>query len=123
MPIKRMSAAKGKMPARTFTFVWLSFDLGVQGDYEGLYAWLDSKKAKECGANIACFSYNHAGDVVESLRRELGKNIKFNKRTRFYVIYKRAGDKLVGTFVRGLRKSPPWAGFGSLGETAEDTDA
>ena len=30
-------------------FVWISFDLGVKGDYEGMYAWLDSKDAKECG--------------------------------------------------------------------------
>ena len=29
--------------------IWLSYDLGVDGDYENLYAWLDHKEAKECG--------------------------------------------------------------------------
>ena len=29
--------------------IWISYDLGVRGDYEGLYAWLDSHGAKECG--------------------------------------------------------------------------
>jgi hypothetical protein len=29
--------------------VWISYDLGVQADYEGMYAWLDEHQAKECG--------------------------------------------------------------------------
>jgi hypothetical protein len=28
--------------------VWISFDLGVQGDYEGLYGWLDRLDAQTC---------------------------------------------------------------------------
>lgn len=32
------------MPTRT---IWISYDLGVQGDYEGLYGWLDTHKARE----------------------------------------------------------------------------
>ena len=28
--------------------IWLSFDLGISGDYEGMYAWLDDKNAQEC---------------------------------------------------------------------------
>ena len=35
--------------------VWISFDLGVQGDYEGLYRWLDSFDARECGENLVLF--------------------------------------------------------------------
>ncbi len=23
--------------------LWISYDIGVRGDYEGLYAWLDSR--------------------------------------------------------------------------------
>ena len=33
----------------TINTVWISYDLGIRGDYEGLYAWLDSHRAKECG--------------------------------------------------------------------------
>jgi len=28
--------------------IWISYDLGLQGDYPGLYRWLDLHKAKEC---------------------------------------------------------------------------
>ena len=41
--------------------IWLSYDLGVRGDYEGLYAWLDKHQAKECGDNIAYFVYGYTG--------------------------------------------------------------
>lgn len=36
--------------------IWLSFDLGVSGDYEGMYAWLDDKRAKECGSSVASYT-------------------------------------------------------------------
>ena len=29
--------------------LWLSYDLGVKGDHEGLDAWLDDHDAEECG--------------------------------------------------------------------------
>jgi hypothetical protein len=35
------------------TVMWMSYDLGVKGDYEGLYAWLDDHEAKECGNSVA----------------------------------------------------------------------
>jgi hypothetical protein len=28
---------------------WLIYDLGLQGHYDELFAWLDQHKAKECG--------------------------------------------------------------------------
>jgi hypothetical protein len=37
--------------------IWISFDLGVKGDYEQLYAWLDNHGAKECGPNLATLRY------------------------------------------------------------------
>lgn len=33
--------------------VWISYDLGVQADYDGLYQWLDEHKARECGDSVA----------------------------------------------------------------------
>ena len=35
-------------------FIWLSYDLGIGGDYESLYSWLDNHEAKECGDSVAC---------------------------------------------------------------------
>jgi hypothetical protein len=37
------------------TRYWLSFDLGLQGDYDSLYAWLDKQGAQECGDSVATF--------------------------------------------------------------------
>lgn len=53
-------------------FVWVSFDLGVKGDYEGMYAWLDGCGAKECGDSVACFWYSHASkDLLKDMREDL----------------------------------------------------
>lgn len=38
--------------------IWISYDLGVKGDYEGLYAWLDDHKAIECGDSVAFINYS-----------------------------------------------------------------
>ena len=35
---------------------WLSYDLGINGDYDGLYRWLDRQGAKECGSSMAYIS-------------------------------------------------------------------
>ncbi len=39
--------------------IWLSFDLGVLGDFEGMYEFLDSHGAQECGDSLATFSYEY----------------------------------------------------------------
>ena len=53
-------------------FVWISFDLGVKSDHEGMYAWLDTKGAKECGDSLACFWFEHASnDVLEDMKKDL----------------------------------------------------
>ena len=36
---------------------WLSYDLGVGGDYKGLYQWLDDHNAESCGSSVAFFTY------------------------------------------------------------------
>ncbi|MFH1115168.1 MAG: hypothetical protein V1792_14760 [Pseudomonadota bacterium] len=33
--------------------VWIYFDLGINGDYEGMYEWLDKHNAHACGENFA----------------------------------------------------------------------
>jgi hypothetical protein len=34
---------------------WLSYDLGIEGDYAPLYRWLDNVSAKDCGDSLATF--------------------------------------------------------------------
>jgi hypothetical protein len=101
----------------------MSFDLGVQGDYESLYAWLDEHKAKECGDSLACFWYEHTGNLVQSLKSELKRKMRLTAKSRFYVVNPSGGPKggPKGSFVIGNRKNSPWTGFAGVA-SGEDTD-
>jgi hypothetical protein len=102
-------------------FVWVSYDLGVKGDYEGMYAWLDRHLAKECGDSVACFSYDHpTEDLLQDLKNDLGSSVELDvKKNRIYVIRSVKGA-MKGSFIFGNRRSPPWAGVAATGEQAED---
>lgn len=99
--------------------IWLSYDLGVNGDYEGMYAWLDNHGAKECGGSVAYLQFIHDGDLPASLKRDIERVVALNKRSRIYVIYKK-DEKMSGRYLIGHRKGAPWEGFGDRDETEED---
>jgi len=68
-------------------FVWISFDLGVKGDYEGMYAWLDSKGAKECGDSLACLRYEHeSNDLLEDVKKDLNANVSVLQKSLDYTV-------------------------------------
>jgi len=102
--------------------VWVSFDLGVKGDYEGMYAWLDSQGAKECGDSLACFWYEHGkDDLLKRLKKEINENVELDERkSRVYVI-RLVGGKMKGTFIFGGRRNPPWAGYAQSSDEVEDS--
>jgi hypothetical protein len=97
----------------------MSYDLGVSGDYEGLYAWLDDHNAKECGNSVAWVTFSHEGDVLTSLKAEIENAVSPNKRSRIYVIY-RDNEGTKGRFIIGGRKSAPWDGFGMQEADSDD---
>lgn len=100
--------------------IWLSYDLGVKGDYEGLYAWLDDHEAIECGDSVSFFNFNVklVKNLIEDLKSELSENVNLTKRDRIYVIWK-IGNKVKGKFIFGKRKGSPWEGYGAQ-ETSVD---
>ena len=98
--------------------IWLSFDLGLRGNYEELYGWLDNHKAKECGDGLAYLEYEHDDDLATELKAELEAILNDDPRARVYLIHKVApnnpdNQRVRGQFLIGGRKSPPWAGFGN----------
>jgi hypothetical protein len=101
-------------------FIWLSFDLGIRGDYEGIFAFLDAHGAKECGDSLGAFTYEFKNDLVADLTKDLKKTITFDKRSRVYVIYAGDDGKIKGRFLLGRRRSPPWAGRAPSQEVEED---
>jgi hypothetical protein len=103
--------------------IWLSFDLGVNGDYEGMYAWLDEHAAKECGDSMALVQFPTEGDVVSTVRKDIKKTVKCTPRTRVYMVYRGDGDKIKGVWLIGSRKQAPWTGYGRVAVEAEADEA
>lgn len=45
--------------------VILNFDLGVRGDYDSLYAFLNNNKALDCGNSNSAFEYHFKGKLKQ----------------------------------------------------------
>ncbi len=92
--------------------IWISYDLGVKGDYPSLYQWLDLNKASECGNSVAFLKYEYKADLIIELKKDLESKVNFINGDRLYVIYKNEEDqKILGSFIRGGRKTTPWTGY------------
>lgn len=98
---------------------WLSYDLGLKGDYKSLYIWLDKHKAKECGDSFAFFEFeSSSSDPREEIRNDFKENsILFNPTDRVYLIWNDDLKKAHGSFIIGHRQRAPWEGYFST-----DTD-
>ena len=100
--------------------IWLSFDLGITGDYESMYAWLEDHQAKECGASMAYIrSYEFDGNLMETLNSDIAANVDLNHRSRIYLIFSENG-RAKGRYLRGNRRAPPWTGYGCFAEQEDD---
>jgi uncharacterized protein (UPF0128 family) len=106
--------------------VWISFDLGVKGDYEGMYSWLDAREAKECGDSVATFLYElHSDnieieDILNDIKNDIEKNVDLDpKKNRVYVIA-HVKDNIKGIFIFGRRRNAPWVGSADTGEQGDD---
>lgn len=99
--------------------IWISYDLGIKGDYPSLYTWLDEHKAKECGDSLAFLNYEYKADLFGELKKDLENVIDLKNGDRLYVIFK-GEDNYIGKFLRGSRKSTPWAGYSPSKEEIVD---
>ena len=94
--------------------IWISYDLGIRGDYPSLYSWLDENDATECGNSIAFLRYSYKKDLLKELKDDLKNAGAVGEKSRVYVVYLNSEKHRVqGRFLMGGRKSPPWAGFAS----------
>ena len=103
--------------------VWLTYDLGIKGDYPGLYKWLDTFKAKECGNNLAFLKFEYKTDIVKEILEQMTKNVNLKNGDRIYIITNfdnNATSKVLGRFIYGNRKANPWEGYAQTEDTAID---
>lgn len=92
---------------------WISYDLGVGGDYPHLYQWLDDHEAVPCGNSVAFLFFNYKSDDPDKELLKSLSNVKLQPGNIIYVIRKKeGGDKYYGSFLYGKRQSAPWTGFG-----------
>lgn len=101
---------------------WLSYDLGVGGDYQHLYQWLDDKEAKPCGDSVAFFYYQYkTTDPDKELLDDISKTVKLEPGNILYVVRKKEdAENYYGSFIYGKRRSAPWVGYGTKPNDSED---
>ena len=60
--------------------IWISYDLGIGGDYDGLYRWLANHSAVECGDGLAFFNYQakSSDKILEELKAEIEAGVRIN---------------------------------------------
>jgi len=90
------------------TRYWLSFDLGLMGDYSHFYKWLDEQNAEECGSGTAAIVSTTSMDRFVGEIREV---LKETPRARVYLLSRLPDGRFGGKFVVGARRKAPWAGF------------
>lgn len=97
------------------TRVWLSYDLGVSGDYPALYSWLDDQDAVECGNSVASFYINvpEEKEPHDYLKEVLTGKVNLKPSNRLYCVCRKIDGTYLGRFIYGGRKSNPWTGYGS----------
>ncbi len=110
--------------------IWLTYDLGVGGDYQNLYAWLDDHEAVDCGNNFAFLSMSYQNgmsddDFMKAILRDIKSRVRLIPGNRIYIVRSFLDEhnqvKTKGSFIYGKRKASPWEGFGSkTNDTAEE---
>lgn len=102
--------------------VIFNFDLGVRGEYDNLYIFLDSNKALDCGNSNCVFEYHFKGlnldyeDKFQQLKNGIETAVSLSKNDRIYAIVHNEEGVPRGKFLFGQRKTPIWDGYAKKDE-------
>jgi len=114
--------------------IWIAFDFGMKGDYEGLYRWLDRNGAQERGYGLALIKEieiplkripQNKKDLAfkKYIKDEIAKSADLGKSERVYMIWKSLEDKkMKGAFLYGRSKAAPWTGYSDIDSIGTDFD-
>jgi hypothetical protein len=104
--------------------IWICYDLGVRGNYDLLYEWLDQHDATDCGGNLAFLRYEDNDSLVENITNEINDLLQDSRNVRVYLIYRDGKTKKVkGSFIMGARKAPPWSGYAARPSPPDEGDS
>ena len=97
---------------------YLSFDLGLQSDYQGLYSWLDKFQALQCGSrSLAYFDFPinlkspSPIEIFNAVQEDLFKSFTPIQGDSLYLVFPDADGSTKGVYLYGNRKTAPWNGF------------
>lgn len=100
------------------TKIWISYDLGINGDYQSLYTWLDNHKAEECGDSVAVLKeYAYTGDLKAYVTNDIQNHVQLKKTDRVYLF---CANPVLAGFIIGGRKRSPWIGYSVEGNAQSD---
>lgn len=103
---------------------WILYDLGLKGDYRGMYKFLDTQKARECGDKLAFITREYQENFLKEIKEDIEKLVTINGGDRIYVIYKeRTHGRTCGYWIYGSPKPAPWAGFSTVDVPPTPDDA
>lgn len=114
--------------------IWISFDFGMKGDYDGLYKWLDKNDASERGYGLALVKNIEVPGSIKSkdkpdleflkyIKNQLSKNVKIGTNDRIYMIWNSVNQNAArGGFLFGNKKPSPWEGYAQKDQDILDFD-
>jgi hypothetical protein len=97
---------------------WLSYDLGLRGNYSVLYSWLDDIGAEDCGDSVATFLFDGDREAVAKVITKLTR-----KQGRMYLIGRNKEGHVTGKCISGRRKAPAWTGASNRLSEDHEEDA
>jgi hypothetical protein len=105
-------------------WIMINYDLGLKGDYQGLYRFLDNHKALDCGNCNAAFEIEVSKDSFDTIFSEVSKNlvreVELSQNDRIYLTATDNTCQMKGRFINGNRKRAIWEGYGNLEQVKDD---
>lgn len=105
-------------------WVMINYDLGLKGDYQNLYRFLDNNNALDCGNCNSALEIEVSKDDFDTIFDEvtsmIKKNFEFSQNDRIYLTVTDSTNQMRGRFICGNRKRAIWEGYGDISPTEYD---
>ena len=102
----------------------LNYDLGLKGDYQSLYRFLDNHDALDCGNFNSALEIEVSKDdfdvIVEEVTDSIRKVVEFSQSDRIYITVTDSSNQMRGRFINGNRKRAVWEGYGDVAPSDSD---